>query len=250
METELNEHQWSQIIVDQKLTKEIDLSIFQALYSFDNHRAYASQIGLLLGFEGKSLHAPLNLEIGRYAKRIAKVYDIQFTERSLKKYRYWDLFFKGWEEGKYFVWQLKPNIVVALENCKLTGEILYAEELILEDSFSLIEGAKKTVTVNAYERNSKARNQCVAHWGYLCSVCKFDFQKIYGNIGINYIHVHHLVPVSEIGKSHQVNPITDLRPVCPNCHSMLHKSNPPLTIEELTELINATQLGESSDHSN
>ena len=250
METELNEHQWSQIIVDQKLTKEIDLSIFQALYSFDNHSAYASQIGLLLGFEGKSPHAPLNLEIGRYAKRIATIYDIQFTERSLKKYRYWDLFFKGWEEGKYFVWQLKPNIVAALENCKLTGEISYAEELILKDSFSLIEGAKKTVTVNAYERNSKARNQCVAHWGYLCSVCNFDFQKIYGNIGINYIHVHHLVPVSEIGKSHQVNPITDLRPVCPNCHSMLHKSNPPLTIEELTELINTRQLDESSDHSN
>jgi 5-methylcytosine-specific restriction protein A len=152
----LSKNQWNEIILNQELTKEIDMSIFQALYSFNDHKAYASQIGLLLGFKGKSLHAPLNSEIGRYAKRISKICEIQFTERSLGKYRYWDLFFNGWEEGNYFVWQLRSEIVAALENCKLTGEQPYAEELILEDGFFLIEGAKRTVTVNAYERNSKA----------------------------------------------------------------------------------------------
>lgn len=50
-------------------------------------------MGLLLGYNGKSPHAPLNSEIGRFAKRIAKHYDIQFTERSSKKYKYLDLFF-------------------------------------------------------------------------------------------------------------------------------------------------------------
>ena len=50
-------------------------------------------MGLLLGYNGKSPHAPLNFEIGRFAKRIAKHYDIQFTERSSRKYKYLDLFF-------------------------------------------------------------------------------------------------------------------------------------------------------------
>ena len=239
----LTKDQWIEIVLNHELTKEMDMSIFQALYSFDDHKAYASQIGLLLGFKGKSLQAPINSEIGRYAKRISKIYEIQFTERSSGKYRYWDLFFNGWEEGNYFVWQLRSEIVAALENCKLTGEQPHAEELILEDAFALIEGAKRTVTVNAYERNSKARQLCIKHWRALCDVCGFDFQKTYGNIGSGFIHVHHLVPVSEIGKSYQVNPVDDLRPVCPNCHAMLHTSNPPLSIEQLKGLIKARQLG-------
>ena len=68
-------------------------------------------MGLLLGYNGKSPHAPLNSEIGRFAKRIAKHYDIQFTERSSRKYKYLDLFFNGGEDGTYFVWQLSPELV-------------------------------------------------------------------------------------------------------------------------------------------
>ena len=239
MATELTKTQWSEILVHQELTNEIDLSIFQALYSFDEHKAYASQVGLLLGYKGGSPHAPLNSEIGRYAKRIAKFYDIQFTERNTGKYKYWDLFFKGWEEGKYFVWQLRPEIVAALENCGLTGEQPYAEELIVENDLVLTEGARRTVIVNAYERNPKARSACISHWGCQCAVCNFDFLKTYGEIGSGFIHIHHLVPISEIGTSYQVDPIKDLRPVCPNCHAMLHTSNPPLSMEELRELISA-----------
>ena len=80
MATELTKTQWSEILVHQELTNETDLSIFQALYSFEEHKAYASQVALLLGYKGRSPHAPLNSEVGRYAKRIAKFYDIQFTD--------------------------------------------------------------------------------------------------------------------------------------------------------------------------
>ena len=65
----LTKDQWIEIILNHELTLEIDISIFQALYSFNAHKAYASQIGLLLGVKEKSLHAPINLEIGRYAMR-------------------------------------------------------------------------------------------------------------------------------------------------------------------------------------
>lgn len=241
MATELSKIQWCEILMNSELTNDTDLSIFQTLYSFDGHKAFASQVGLLLGYKGKSPHAPLNSEVGRYAKRIAQHYDIQFTERSQRKYKYWDLFFKGWEEGKYFVWQLRSEIADALRECKLTGELPYAEELPSEEGVLFTEGVKKTVTVNSYERNPKARILCVEHWGCLCAVCKLDFQEIYGDIGSGFIHVHHLVPVSQIGDSYQVDPVNDLRPVCPNCHSMLHTSNPPLGIEQLKEIIYANK---------
>ena len=148
------------------------------------------------------------------------------------------MFFNGWDEGTKFVWQLRPELVEALVASGLTGDEIYPDELPPENTEELFEGLKRTVTVNSYERNSKARQLCVKHWKAVCAVCTFDFEKTYGEIGKGFIHVHHLTPVSQIGKAYQVDPINDLIPVCPNCHSMLHRQEPPLTIDELKTLLN------------
>jgi len=95
------------------------------------------------------------------------------------------------------------------------------------------EGASRQVWVNAYERNPKARKKCIDHYGYMCSVCGFDFEKRYGLIGRKYIHVHHLRALSEIDARYKVDPIKDLRPICPNCHVMIHSKKPMFTIVEL-----------------
>jgi len=237
MTQQLTKLQWTEILQNDWMTNDLDLSIFQALYSFENHRAYASQIGLILGNKGKTPHSPLNLEIGRFAKRIAVDYEIDFTVRSNQKYKYWDLFFDGWDEGRFFVWQLKPELVKSLEETGLTGIEFKPEEIPDIESSDLFEGAKKIVTVNAYERNSRARKVCINYWGTVCSVCGFDFEKVYGKVGKGFIHVHHLIPVAKIGKTYQIDPISDLRPVCPNCHSMIHSHIPTLTIDQLKELI-------------
>lgn len=97
----------------------------------------------------------------------------------------------------------------------------------------LPEGAKERVEVNRYERNCINRTLCLAIHGTSCSVCQMDFEKIYGEIGRRFIHVHHVVPVSTIGPGYIINPATDLVPVCPNCHAMLHRRVPPFTIKEL-----------------
>jgi 5-methylcytosine-specific restriction enzyme A len=102
---------------------------------------------------------------------------------------------------------------------------------------AILEGAKKQVFVNAFERNLKARSKCVAKYGYKCSVCEFDFEKMYGEIGREFIHVHHLVEIATIGKEYKIDPIQDLRPVCPNCHAMLHQKKPAYRIEELREML-------------
>ena len=113
-----------------------------------------------------------------------------------------------------------------------TTEIIYPDEV----ETNLLEGAKKEVVVNSYERNPIARKKCLEHFGYNCSVCNINFEKVYGIIGKNFIHVHHLKQISNIQKEYEVNPIKDLVPVCPNCHAMLHKRNPPYSIKELKDI--------------
>jgi hypothetical protein len=110
---------------------------------------------------------------------------------------------------------------------------VYPDEL--DKPETLFEGIKKTVLVNSYERNPIARKKCIEHYGAKCAVsnCGFDFEKLYGDIGKGFIHVHHLTQLSDIGQGYEVDPIKDLRPVCPNCHAMLHQKNPPYTINEL-----------------
>jgi len=112
---------------------------------------------------------------------------------------------------------------------------LFPDEL--EEPEKLLEGQKKKVFVNTYERNTKARAKCIEHYGTSCSVCEIDFGEIYGKLGDGFIHIHHLLPVAQLGKQYEVDPVDDLLPVCPNCHAMLHRRNPPLSINELKEII-------------
>ena len=118
----------------------------------------------------------------------------------------------------------------------------YKEKLIVElqkelEQEALYEGGNKTRLVKVAKRNPMARQQCIEHYGYKCSVCSFDFEKVYGTIGEKYIHVHHIIPLSEIKKEYKIDPIKDLVPVCPNCHAIIHKTNPVLTVEELKKHI-------------
>lgn len=96
----------------------------------------------------------------------------------------------------------------------------------------LVEGAAKSVSVTVYERNPIARRQCIARYGARCFVCNFSFGDMYGETAEGFIHVHHLKAVAGAGER-KVNPIKDLRPICPNCHAVIHLQNPPLSITEL-----------------
>jgi hypothetical protein len=124
-----------------------------------------------------------------------------------------------------------------LQGVSVTAEYRSADEVENETVFK--EGAAKQVTVNAYERNPEARKACIAHYGTGCTVCGFNFGKVYGELGEGFVHVHHLRDLATIGEEYEVNPIDDLRPVCPNCHAMLHRKVPAMTIEELKGIIRA-----------
>lgn len=95
------------------------------------------------------------------------------------------------------------------------------------------EGKSRTVTSKTYDRNPQARQACISYYGYDCAVCGFNFRELYGDIGATYIEVHHLRQIADIGEEYLIDPVRDLRPVCANCHRMLHRSRPALSIEEL-----------------
>ncbi|EAS40754.1 HNH endonuclease [Photobacterium profundum] len=107
---------------------------------------------------------------------------------------------------------------------------IYPDEI---DEKSFPEGMAKKVVINSFERNKTARNSCIEEYGLSCSVCEFNFEKAYGELGTGFIHVHHVVDISSIGYAYQVDPKKDLVPVCPNCHAMLHKRKPAFTVQEL-----------------
>ena len=101
-----------------------------------------------------------------------------------------------------------------------------------------MEGNPNQVVVTKYERNPFARKTCIEYYGYTCVVCDFNFESVYGELGKDFIHVHHLNPVSSVGEEYKIDPIKDLRPICPNCHAMIHKRKKPYSIEEIKGIIN------------
>ena len=112
---------------------------------------------------------------------------------------------------------------------------ILAEEVTEPEN--IYEGAITNININIYERNLIARRKCIEFYGLNCSVCGFNFAEYYGDLGHDFIHVHHLKPLSEIKKQYKINPIEDLRPVCPNCHTMLHSKKPALGIDDLKNIL-------------
>ncbi len=107
-----------------------------------------------------------------------------------------------------------------------------------------IEGAKVVYYTTRYERNPLLREEAIAlrkeqcEGRLTCCVCGFDFLDAYGEIGKDFIKVHHLVPLSSYGEEVVVTPETDLVCLCSNCHSMVHrKKNAVIPPEQLKHLI-------------
>ena len=103
---------------------------------------------------------------------------------------------------------------------------------------SVTEGGRTSVQVNKYERDPRLRHQCVTALGPVCRICGFDFEAVYGDIeegtAMSTTSNHYL----KLGASMRSILLTDLLPVCPNCHAMLHSQIPALQPEELATRLN------------
>lgn len=155
---------------------------------------------------------------------------VQWARNSLLKN---GLIYSSKEVGQS-IWKLTEKGISEAKSLVNKKEVSYPDEI----GESVFEGAQTTVIVNKYERNKSARATCIKFHGHNCSVCRLNFEEKFGSIGKDFIHVHHVKPISSIGHEYKLDPIKDLIPVCPNCHAMLHREDPPLTIEKLKNILN------------
>ena len=112
---------------------------------------------------------------------------------------------------------------------------------------SRTEGGIKVYISKRVERKPSLRKSAFLFHKYNCSVCGFNFGAFYGEWGLNWAEVHHIIPIASYGgKETETNPAFDLAVVCANCHRMLHKKKGiTLTIEELKSKI---ELAKTSLH--
>lgn len=99
------------------------------------------------------------------------------------------------------------------------------------------EGAKFSIEVNRYERDKRNRAAALAIHGYSCKVCGLTLKDRYGDAAQSLIEVHHTTPVSQLGPGYLIDLQSDLVPLCPNCHSVAHRRNPPFSVTEMQEMI-------------
>ncbi len=116
--------------------------------------------------------------------------------------------------------------------------IQVAEDLAALQEEDGIEGAKQMRLVAHFERIPRLRVAAIALHGTRCKACGFDFEATYGEHGVNYIEVHHLVPLASLPDPTSIDPKIDLTVLCSNCHRMIHrKRGAPLTIDQLVTFL-------------
>ena len=107
----------------------------------------------------------------------------------------------------------------------------------IHDSEHYPEGSSISVQVNRYERDPRNRAAALSIHGFVCKVCNLLMSDIYGDVASGFIEVHHTKPISELGNDYLIDPEKDLLPLCPNCHSIVHRKNPPYTLNELKKIM-------------
>jgi len=238
----VTEGEWRTILSEPGFVEPRMMELFGRLHARPGHSGAGGDLGKAMGYTGKNKAAPLNAMTGRLGKAIEARYDLGRAEIEGQKPRYWNIPFHG-RDGKAFIWIMREELVRAFEagNHDMATPLLHEGEIAPGDLGTLHEGAHRRISVNAYERNERARQACIEHYGTACSVCALDFGLTYGDRGRGYIHVHHLVPIASIGATYAVDPVEDLRPVCPNCHAMLHRGENLLSIEDLKRMLRERQ---------
>lgn len=195
----------------------------------------ATQLAKLAEVRGG--HPAVNVQYGRLGHMFANEIDFDPDIRPNGTARWWAMWSLGYSTTEGFLWEMLPEVAEALETLGWVESDQHKLPEEVRVSSRLVEGAVRRIVVNAYERNRAARAECIAHYGSSCVICSFDFGTVYGPTGKGLIHVHHLRPLSDVGEEYEIDPVNDLRPVCANCHAIIHRQEPPHSIGEVRSFL-------------
>lgn len=205
------------------------MRMLQAHYHAPNRTLTATQMCKILGYPK---HHAANLHYGKLGRLVGEhlawyplpdqtVYVLVTFEKP----------------GREWHWIMRSPVAEALERLGwVEGNNPIIPEEVQPD-VPLYEGALRRIAVNAYERSNAAREKCILHYGCRCASCGLMLAEKYGEAAQGLIHVHHLRQLSEINAAYRVDPVKDLRPVCPTCHAVIHSRVPPFTLQEVVDMI-------------
>lgn len=174
-----------------------------------------------------------------FKEAVLAKYDSKYLETipDSRKPNYWRDGVRAIDEGTYQLIISKGRVNKVSE--QKTAYISDKNAENYQDSLeSFSEGKASKRYVTTYERNPKYRKQAIAIHGDSCTACGFNFGEFYGEYAEGFIHIHHIVPVSEFETPKEIDPETDLVPLCANCHCIVHrKKDKTLSIHEIRKLI-------------
>lgn len=196
------------------------------------------QIKFTLIYEGKEYEAHIEMETSKHSRTrifwrtdLKKEFDeilIKYREQSGKKDEYPSVQFTKLSENCYKI------EFIDLDELN-DYEINPLETIETEHG---IEGKKIRIYTTKYERDPANRREAIKLHGTRCMVCDFDFEEVYGELGKDFIEVHHTKPLSSLEHEVEVNPEEDLVCLCSNCHRMIHRNrNKIMTVQELKKLM-------------
>jgi 5-methylcytosine-specific restriction protein A len=88
------------------------------------------------------------------------------------------------------------------------------------------------------ERNPRLAREAKRLHGLSCAVCGFNYRERYGALGEGYAEAHHLTPFADLqGRPTTLDPARDFAVVCASCHRMIHRRRPPLSLEEVRDVL-------------
>ena len=180
-----------------------------------------------------------NLLYGGLGNKFAAQLPMETETADSNRTRYWRALSTGDGSGEHFIWIMRPELANALVETKLVqpetdGLALVPDVDIHGSSFSAVEGRAKLVFHLIRERNRAliaAKKASVT--SPKCEVCGFSFIDTYGE---DYCEVHHLTPLADITEDTETT-LDDLAIVCANCHRIIHRHTPPVSIQTLRERI-------------
>jgi 5-methylcytosine-specific restriction enzyme A len=247
VDIDITVEEWKAMLLNPKIFGERSKDMIIKWYNEVDHQATSKAI--MLKYPSELKGTPYNGIVDGLTDRILKHLNRFEVISTTGKSSRFIVPFEGWHEdyneSKHFIWKLRDELVQALEELEMVDEQKFPteeEELTSYHVETRSEGKIRMCYDTKYERDPKNRRDAVKLHGTVCQACGFDFEKIYSEIGKDYIEVHHIKPLYEGEGSIEVNAATDLICVCPNCHRMIHRrKDSVLSLEKLKDLLLANK---------
>lgn len=213
---------------------ELQHDILAAMMSAPQCTSSAGKLAKELGVH----HVTVNSALAAIGIQILDIMNLKPSEAVELFPRPWCVVAIKGQQGlvKGFPWQLRQEVEASLTVLGLAQQA----EGDSDEHTARYAQTEATSSMNVTEtrrRNAVVREQCLAIHNSVCGICGIDFGVIYGPEFRDCIHVHHLYPLAMANGTRVVDPCTDLIPVCPNCHAVIHADGKNRTPAEVRALM-------------